>query len=255
MIGIYKITSPTNRVYIGQSENIDYRWLDYKRLRCKSQIRLYRSLKKYGFDKHLFQIIEECSLKKLNERERYWQEYFNVIGKKGLNCKYVSTNDKKEILSENIKQKISKTLKSKNLIGKINKDSKKCYQYDLDGNFIKQWDCMSDITRELNFSLGIISRCCSGKTRTAHKFRWFYIYQGKKIQSIKIKECINNIKNNNLFLMLKLTIEKYPNYSIKMLAKYLLEDIGKITRMCRKHKEKLNYKRKYKNHELLFNTK
>ena len=50
MIGIYKITSPTNKIYIGQSTNIENRWNDYyKMIRCKRQTRLYNSLKKYGF--------------------------------------------------------------------------------------------------------------------------------------------------------------------------------------------------------------
>jgi len=33
--GIYKITSPTNKVYIGQSTNILFRFRAYKRLNCK----------------------------------------------------------------------------------------------------------------------------------------------------------------------------------------------------------------------------
>ena len=62
MIGIYKITSPTNKIYIGQSTNIKQRWNDYnKMIRCKRQTRLYNSLKKYGPKNHIFEILEECS--------------------------------------------------------------------------------------------------------------------------------------------------------------------------------------------------
>lgn len=39
-IGIYKIKSPSNRIYIGQSWDIDKRLNYYKRLLCKSQIKL-----------------------------------------------------------------------------------------------------------------------------------------------------------------------------------------------------------------------
>jgi len=35
MIGIYKITSPSNKVYIGQSINIEKRFKSYKRYDCK----------------------------------------------------------------------------------------------------------------------------------------------------------------------------------------------------------------------------
>jgi len=94
MIGIYKITSPLGRVYIGQSIRIEIRFNYYKRLDCKSQPRLYNSLLKYGYDKHTFEVIEECSTEMLNIRERYWQEFYNVLScKKGLNCNFVKTND------------------------------------------------------------------------------------------------------------------------------------------------------------------
>lgn len=56
---IYKITSPTNRVYIGQTWNINKRKREYKNLDCKSQKFLYRSLVKYGFNKHTFEIMYE----------------------------------------------------------------------------------------------------------------------------------------------------------------------------------------------------
>lgn len=60
MIGIYKITSPTKKVYIGQSVNIERRFLVYKKLNCKKQPRLYDSFRKYGVDKHKFEILCEC---------------------------------------------------------------------------------------------------------------------------------------------------------------------------------------------------
>ena len=43
--GIYKITSPTGRVYIGQSTAIEKRFNDYARYTsCHRQVRLYASL-------------------------------------------------------------------------------------------------------------------------------------------------------------------------------------------------------------------
>jgi group I intron endonuclease len=112
MIGIYKITSPSNRVYIGQSIHIQKRFTEYKSLRnCKEQAILYRSLIKYGSDKHLFEVIEECEEVLLNERERYWQDYYDVLGLKGLNCKLTRTENRSGKLSEATKQKISETSK------------------------------------------------------------------------------------------------------------------------------------------------
>lgn len=52
MIGIYKITSPTGKVYVGQSVDIEKRWNQYKN-ENKSFVgpRLYNSLLKHGLDR------------------------------------------------------------------------------------------------------------------------------------------------------------------------------------------------------------
>jgi len=62
MIGIYKITNPKGKIYIGQSINIKRRFNEYKRLNCSQQPKIYNSLLKYGSDNHKFEIIEEFSL-------------------------------------------------------------------------------------------------------------------------------------------------------------------------------------------------
>jgi group I intron endonuclease len=105
MIGIYKISSPTGKVYIGQSVNIYKRFIGYKGLNCKDQSILYKSFLKHGVENHFFEIIEECEIHLLNERERYWQEFFTCVGPKGLNCVYVQTNDKKSIVSDDLREK------------------------------------------------------------------------------------------------------------------------------------------------------
>ena len=112
MCGIYKITSPSGKVYIGQSINIEKRWTHYRFVDCVDQPKLYNSFLKYGVNNHEFVILEECDIGLLTERERYWQEYHDVI-KNGLNCKYVSVNDKTGHLSEETKEKISKKLKGR----------------------------------------------------------------------------------------------------------------------------------------------
>lgn len=105
MIGIYKITSPTGRVYIGQSINIPHRWREYKNLECKSQTKLYRSFLKYGWVNHTFEIITECEISELNSLERYYQDLYNVL-KAGLNCFLTKTTDKSGKMCETVKKKI-----------------------------------------------------------------------------------------------------------------------------------------------------
>jgi len=106
MVGIYKITSPSNKVYIGQSINIDKRFNQYKSLsQTTGQKRLHYSFKKYGINNHLFEIVESCSIDLLNERERYWQDFYNVL-EVGLNCILTDTKDNIKVYSKETIEKI-----------------------------------------------------------------------------------------------------------------------------------------------------
>lgn len=87
MIGIYKITSPSGNIYIGQSTNISSRKSVYKRLACIGQSRLLSSLKKYGWDNHTFEVLIECSVSELNSYEIFFIREHNCIHPNGLNLK------------------------------------------------------------------------------------------------------------------------------------------------------------------------
>jgi len=108
-IGIYKIVSPSEKIYIGQSINIEKRWeKNYKTLKCKTQTKLYNSLKKYGPENHIFEVIEECLENQLDEREIYWGTHYSVLGNNGLNLRL---GNGKGSLSEETKHKISSNSK------------------------------------------------------------------------------------------------------------------------------------------------
>ena len=94
MIGIYKITNPKGKIYIGQSINIKRRFKDYKNSLKKSQHKIYNSFKKFGYDNHTFEIIEKCLESELNDRERYYQDLYSSIGNKGLNCMLTKSFDR-----------------------------------------------------------------------------------------------------------------------------------------------------------------
>lgn len=159
--GIYKITSPTSRVYIGQSVNIKKRFRDYRCLNCKKQPALFNSLTKHSSKNHIFEIIEECPKELLNKRERYWQDFYDVL-KNGLNCVLTESNSLPFIISES-----TKLLKSQSRI-KFNLENTKenIYQFDLEGNLLKIW-----------------------KNRTEVKL--FY----KNINSSKLHSCLDENKN------------------------------------------------------------
>lgn len=139
---------------------------------------LHKAINKYGISNFDLQIIERCRCQQeLDERERYWIAYFNSTnrkygynidsgGKKGKKTKPLSTKHKQKLLECNLgkkhndrtKQLISNSHKLrwndkefydkhienfKNIIGW---NKKIVYQYDLMGNFIKQWESVSEVS-------------------------------------------------------------------------------------------------------------
>lgn len=108
MTGIYKITSPTGRVYIGQSYNIHKRFNHYKRLDCRGQTKIYNSLIKHGVLNHSFDIIIQLDNNigaiELTKHEQYYIDYYKSIGVSLLNLKDAGVNGK---LSIETRQKMS----------------------------------------------------------------------------------------------------------------------------------------------------
>lgn len=60
----------------------------------------------------------------------------------------------------------------------------KTYQYDLQGNFIKEFQSLSEAAKSCNSVTTNISRCCKGKLHTAGGFIWKY-FKTDKIEPVK----------------------------------------------------------------------
>jgi group I intron endonuclease len=195
--GIYKITSPNNKVYIGQSINIEKRWNDYLKLRfCKGQPKLYYSFKKYGSKNHKFEIIEKCHFEELNIKERYWQDFYNVL-KEGLNCVLTCTNELPMKTSMETRIKKSNSLKQPIL------------QYNLEGNFIKEWPSTNDAINQLNLST--IGQNITGEVNYSGNF----IFR-KKLEEDFPKHIIISAHLNGKYQIIQkdlngVFIKEYPN--------------------------------------------
>ena len=107
MTGIYKITSPTGKIYIGQAVDIAIRLKSYINGTCIGQPRIYNSIRKHGWNAHRVEIVQECSEIELNKAERYWQDYYNCV-EEGLNLRYTQTDEKSGRFSEEMKIKLRK---------------------------------------------------------------------------------------------------------------------------------------------------
>ena len=162
MIGIYKITNTENgKCYIGQSRDIEARWQKHlSAYKSSPDWELYRAFKKYGISKFTFEIVEECAIEELNEREIYWiaqYDSFNngynmTLGGEACN----GTNDKA------------------------------VYQYDLSGQFVKEYKSAHEAARENNIQFTNICKVCRGERKTAGGFGWSY-EKHDNVQPIKTK--------------------------------------------------------------------
>lgn len=163
MVGIYKITNPEGKSYIGLSREIEVRWKSYKNMQFQSNNRLKESFKKHGYDNHVFEILEEIQLIEdtygkntavLRKRERYWINKLNTFHD-GLNQNGGGsgcgshTPESKQKISESLKNKPKpsdfgakrkKWQQSEEWKQKV-KDAPRCpvLMYDLKDNFIKEF--------------------------------------------------------------------------------------------------------------------
>jgi group I intron endonuclease len=120
MVGIYKITNPKGKSYIGLSREIEVRWNSYRNMQFQSTNSKFReSLEEYGYENHTFEVLEEVELSKdtygkntalLRKRERYWiktlDTYYNGLNSNGggSGCGQHTPSSKRKI-SEALKGK------------------------------------------------------------------------------------------------------------------------------------------------------
>lgn len=193
MIGIYKITNlETKKIYVGSSKNISNRWAKHKALLRHNKhenIKLQNAWNKYGEKNFIFEIVEECLLEVIFEREQFYldtllfaKEFKSKIDKRFDEIGYNICPDVyfMEHNSESIK-KISETLKRRHENKEISTEpqSKKCYQYNrFTGELINIWESVNSACRHYNTpnkTTSVIHRNLWGKTPSAFDSVFSYI--------------------------------------------------------------------------------
>ena len=150
--GIYCIENTKNhKKYIGQSIDIYQRWYTHKsklNMNKHHSHHLQQAWNKYGDNCFIFYIIESCDESLLNEREIYWIKYYNTYFD-GYNETFGGEGYARK--------------------------TRKVYQYSLSGEFIKEWNSVSEIENKLGYNGFTIRNVCNCDERlSAYGYQWSY---------------------------------------------------------------------------------
>lgn len=113
--GIYKITSPSGSIYIGQSKDIEHRFYRYRTAQCKKQPALYAAIMKYGSDNLLFEIIHELPIdvdrNEMDSLEELYIQQYKECRFRLLNLTGGGKTNKE--LSDDTRRRLSESAKGK----------------------------------------------------------------------------------------------------------------------------------------------
>ena len=267
MIGIYKIQNLINgKIYIGQSVHIKARFNAHKSEARNGNTRpLYNAIRKYGVENFSFEVIEECSEEKLNEREIYWIKKYDSFhngynltpggnesykvdidliyslwdnGKSTKEIAEIANIGKSSVynyLCDYKNYSVSESnrrggvLAYKTAIKNNNKSLEtKIIQYSLTGEHIKDWYSQNQIERELGISSDLIGRVLNGKQKQAGGFQW--LKKGDKPKDIS-----KEVKYRFGIIQYDLSgneVNRFP--SLEAAARAMHCDPKNISRVCKK---------------------
>lgn len=160
---IYKYTFPNGKVYIGQTINPRSRKSQHL---CKStgarHISFWRAYKKYGtFEYEEIEVIEEPTkellCEKLNTLEQFYiAQYRSTNPKYGYN---LTSGGKVFVVNEEGRKRMSEARKNKLSV----------LQYDLEGNFVKEYESTTAAGKALGVAATNIWSCCLGFSKGKRK--------------------------------------------------------------------------------------
>ena len=153
-IGIYKIQNKINgHIYIGQSKNIEARIRSHINSSFNANDKdynmiIHKAIRKYGEKNFTYEIVEECLLSELNEKETYWINYYNSFHN-GYNA---TTGGDSSYL----------------------KKGKEVELYDFDGNYIKSYPSVSIAAKELGVRAATIYSILKGERLSTKNYQFKY---------------------------------------------------------------------------------
>lgn len=212
---IYKITSPSGRLYVGKTHDLRKRVNAYK---CdvrknRKDLKLHNSLRKYGWDAHILEVIEEVEDALLDEREIYWIAELDTYcykNPKGLNMTLGGDGQRSTWMhdlerrkkqskvfsgegnpfygkthTEETRKKLAKVMSERNKRQGIKIPEwgaekgreavrKKILCYDLQGCFLKEYKSLAEASEELKIHHSTISDSIKGRRSQAKGYIFRY---------------------------------------------------------------------------------
>jgi len=240
---IYKIENLVNgKIYIGQTsqdggfddrysykgEGIERTYtyhLKSKNLNKAYNSHLLKSIDKYGFDNFKVNKIFDIAFSKeeLDIKEQCWISIYDSFNS-GYNYNLGGNGNKG----------------SEGLFGKDNPSSRQVVQLSVNGDYIRTWDCITDVTREFGFLRSCINSACSGDKKSAYGFMWMYIEDYNKNKENILKYSCNTGKYNQKPIV-QLSLNGNFITSFKSITEASLIDekfsVYEISACCRKVKK------------------
>jgi len=187
---IYKLTFPSEKSYIGQTICDIHKRLEKHQYASSGCVAVRNAIQKYGWEKvekEWYEVPDED----LNFYEEMLVALLGTLSPGGYNLKEGGGNGKP---SEESRQKMSEaktgekhpmygkehTEETKKKMsdahtGKEHTNSKKVYQYKLDGTYVNEFYSSGEAARALEKNNGSkIRSCACGDRKTAYGFKWSY---------------------------------------------------------------------------------
>jgi group I intron endonuclease len=225
---IYKITSPSGRVYVGKTKRLKIRIWEYRWRSKKRKSIIHDSIKGYGWEAHKLEVIEEVSDELLNEREMFWIKELNTFyldNEKGMNMTKGGDGNVPS-WKHNIerRKKQSKAFSGKNnpFYGKTHSEEyrkrksievseynkkngvkvpewgaekgrqkiiKAVLMYDAAGSFVREFESCTEAGKFINGKARDISACASGRRTQAKGYVFRYKTENYPLKiEVKVKQ-------------------------------------------------------------------
>lgn len=176
------------KVYVGQtSKEVWARWGLLGQQYCYNEnTKFSQAIKKYGFEnfEHIV-VAENLTKEEVNQLEQelikqydsYYNGYNSTLGGDGGG--FLGHTHSPESIEKMIHRGSDNGMYGKHRPDYVKEAVRKAHakavhQYDLNGNFIREFESATAAKREMGYDNSLINKCCKMKHRTAYGFYWRY---------------------------------------------------------------------------------